>query len=310
DSLLGGEGDDTIFGEAGNDTLAAGAGRDLLFGGADRDVLQDLDVGDFADGGGSTTSGNPDDDFDTLDLRGVLTDVPGGSIRTNFTSADQENGFVQVFDDDGDELGRIEFREIENVIPCFTPGTRIATPYGERAVEELQPGDKIITRDNGLQEIRWVGRRDLTVHDLERAPRMRPILIKAGALGRDLPERDMLVSPQHRILMQNDRTALYFDDNEVLAAARHLVDLEGISRSGIKPVSYLHFMCDQHEVVLSNGTWTESFQPGDTVMDAMGERARDEIYALFPELSEPAGREKYRAARQSLRRHEARLLAT
>lgn len=309
DSLIGGDGDDTIFGQGGDDTLSAGDGDDFLFGGADRDVLKDLNVGDFADGGGSTTSGDPSDDFDTLDLRGVLSDVPGGSISTNFTSPDKENGFVQVFDAGGDEIGRIKFREIENIIPCFTTGTRIATPKGERAVEDLKPGDVVITRDNGLQEIRWVGRRDLSLADLRKAPSLRPVQIKAGALGRGLPERDMLVSPQHRILMNNERTALYFEDREVLAAARHLTELSGISQKTAMPVSYIHFMCDRHEVVLSDGAWTESFQPGDTVMDAMGKTAQEEIYALFPELSQPEGRENYRAARLSLRRHEARLLS-
>ncbi|MEM6375633.1 MAG: Hint domain-containing protein [Pseudomonadota bacterium] len=309
DSLSGGEGDDTIFGEAGNDTLDGGAGRDLLFGGADRDVFRDVDAGDFVDGGGSTTSGNPADDFDTLDLRDVLDDVPGGSIRTNFTSADRENGFVQVFDNGGDELGRIEFREIENIIPCFTPGTLIATPQGERAVEDLRPGDQVITRDNGLQEIRWVGRRDLSAQNLQNAPHLRPIRIAAGSLGHGLPERDLCVSPQHRVLMKTERTALYFEDREVLAAAHHLTDLNGISRQKAQPVSYIHFLCDRHEVVLSNGAWTESFQPGDSVMDAMGEAALEEIYEVFPELRDPEGRKNYRAARLSLRRHEARLLA-
>ena len=310
DSLSGGEGDDTIFGEGGNDTLEAGEGKDFLFGGADRDVLKDLDAGDFADGGGRTTSGDPADDFDTLDLRGVLSDVPGGSITTNFTSADRENGFVQVFDSDGDEIGRVQFREIENIIPCFTPGTLIATPEGERLVEELRPGDRVITRDNGLQEVHWVGRRDLTAQDVQRAPHLRPIRIKAGALGRGLPERDMLVSPQHRVLLNTDRTALYFDDREVLAAARHLTGLDGVSRLAASSVSYVHFMCERHEVVLSDGAWSESFQPGDTVMDAMGRAAQEEIYAIFPELRDRAGRENYRAARLSLRRHEARLLAS
>ncbi|MEM6578071.1 MAG: Hint domain-containing protein [Pseudomonadota bacterium] len=309
DSLLGGEGDDTIFGEGGDDTLEAGDGKDFLFGGADRDVLRDLNAGDFADGGSRTTSGNRDDDFDTLDLRGVLSDVPGGSIKTNFTSDDQENGFVQVFDSGGDEIGRIQFREIENIIPCFTPGTRIATPQGERAVEDLRPGDRVITRDNGLQEVRWVGRRDLSLQDLAQAPNLRPILVRAGALGRGLPERDMCVSPQHRVLINTDRTALYFDDSEVLAAARHLTELDGITQCPAGPVSYVHFMCDRHEVVLSDGAWTESFQPGDTVMEAMGQAAQEEIYALFPELRDPVGRENYRAARLSLRRHEARLLS-
>ncbi|MEM9497521.1 MAG: Hint domain-containing protein [Pseudomonadota bacterium] len=309
DLLSGGDGDDTMFGQAGNDTLSGDAGADFLFGGADRDTFENVTTGDFVDGGGTTTSGDPSDDFDTLDLRGILSDVPGGRIQINFTSGDRENGFVEVFDDTDDLVGVVQFREIENIIPCFTPGTRIATPTGERLVETLRPGDRVITRDNGLQEVRWVGRRDLTQSDVRAAPNLRPVLIRAGALGRGLPDRDMLVSPQHRVLIHSERAALFFEDREVLAAARHLTAMDGIERAPARSVSYIHFMFDQHEVVLSDGAWTESFQPGHNVLDAMGRSARDEIFALFPELQSPTGLEQYPAARRSLRKHEARLLS-
>ncbi|MEO1139270.1 MAG: Hint domain-containing protein [Pseudomonadota bacterium] len=309
DSLIGGQGDDTVQGGAGDDTISGGAGADQLEGRADRDTFTDITAGDDVDGGESTTSGDPADDFDTLDLTGAAeAENPGGGLTVTFTSADQEDGFVEFKDSDGNVTGTMEFRNIENVIPCFTPGTVIATPQGERLVEELREGDKIITRDNGLQEIRWVGRRDLSGQELVNAPHLTPVLIRAGSLGHGLPERDMMVSPQHRLLINNEKTALYFEDREVLAAAKHLTGMEGVDNVAASTVSYIHFMFDQHEVVLSNGSWTESFQPGETVLDGMGNAQRNEIFELFPELSEKEGLDAYQAARRSLKKHEARLL--
>ena len=194
------------------------------------------------------------------------------------------------------------------MVPCFTPGTLIATPQGERLVEDLQVGDRVITRDNGIQEIRWIGRKDLTGFDLARRPQMRPVLIQKGALGKNMPMHDLLVSPNHRILVANDKTALYFEEREVLAAAKHLTGLDGVDEVGTLGVSYIHFMFDQHEVVLSNGVWSESFQPGDYTLRGIDEAQRTEIYELFPELEQAEGLRAYGAARRSLKKHEAQLL--
>ena len=199
-------------------------------------------------------------------------------------------------------------REDWDLVPCFTPGSRIATPRGEVPGEALQPGDKILTRDNGIQEIRWIGSRMLNHAELRRAPNLRPVLIKAGSLGNGLPERDMLVSPQHRMLVGNDRTQLYFEESEVLVAAKHLIDHKGIRYMDTIRTTYIHFMFDRHEVVLADGAWTESFQPGDQTLGGMGAEQRDEIYTLFPELQKPAGIDSYAAARKVLKGHEARLI--
>ena len=304
DSLIGGQGDDTLEGGTGNDTLDGGIGDDEINGGADRDLIVNVNAGDTVDGGGEG------DDFDVLDLRGS-TD-PNGSLQVTFTNPDSNgngfDGFVTYFDENGDEVGTLEFTEIEDVIPCFTPGTLIATPTGERRVEDLKVGDRVITRDNGIQEIRWVGQREMTGAELEAAPNFKPVLIREGALGKGLPERDMLVSPQHRVLMSGDKTELYFDESEVLVAAKHLTGMDGIDVVDVSATTYIHVMFDQHEVILSDGTWTESFQPGDMTLGAMGDAQRAEIIALFPELETADGVEAYTAARRSLKKHEARLL--
>lgn len=298
DQLFGDEGDDTLFGGIGDDALNGGAGADTQLGGDDRDTFFGTTADDVIDGG---EGGN---DYDTLDLR------DWGRAATNIIldPLNPENGIVEFLDAQGNITGTLTFSNIENIVPCFTPGTLIATPQGERPVEDLQPGDRVVTRDNGLQEIRWSGARALDYGQLAAYPHLKPILITRGSLGDGLPERDMLVSPNHRMLVANDRTALYFEDHEVLVAAKHLVNRRAIRMVDTLGTTYVHFLCDRHEVVLANGAWTESFQPGDQSLNGMGNAQRNEIYEIFPELKVGAGRNGYQAARRSLRRHEAKLL--
>ncbi|MBD3786351.1 MAG: cadherin-like domain-containing protein [Sphingomonadales bacterium] len=304
DLLTGGQGQDLLDGGAGNDTLSGGVGVDTLLGGLNNDtfVVNSIDEGsnDVIDGGE-----DPDNsDWDVLDLSAIGRD----HLSINYTSPDKEDGIVTFLDDLGNAVGSLTFSNIENVIPCFTPGTLVATPKGEKLVEDLKVGDKVITRDNGIQELRWIGRRDLNLAELTAAPHLKPVLIKAGSLGQGLPERDMLVSPNHRMLVANERTALYFEEHEVLVAAKHLVDNKGVKVAESLGTSYLHFMFDRHEVVLANGAWTESFQPGDQTLGGMGNAQRNEIFELFPELKTAQGVENYGAARKTLKRHEAALL--
>lgn len=300
DLIYGQDDDDTIFGGAGNDTLDGGVDEDKLLGEDDRDLFINVGSGDRIFGG------DGGDDFDTLDLTGAgplrLADVVTDSDGNGF------DGRVEFLNRDGDVEGELTFKNIETIIPCFTPGTLIATPRGERRVEELEVGDRVITRDNGIQEIRWVGRRSLSGAELARAAHLQPVLIRRGALGHGLPERDMLVSPQHRVLVASDMTALYFEDREVLVAAKHLVGRPGIEAAAPQEVTYIHFMFDQHEVVLSDGAWTESFQPGDLTLAGIGNAQRNEILELFPELKTPDGLAAYQAARRTLKKHEALLL--
>ncbi|GGE03612.1 intein N-terminal splicing region [Gemmobacter megaterium] len=296
DALYGGEGDDLLSGGAGNDTLGGGAGSNTLLGGDDRDTFVTVTPGDYIDGG------EGGDDYDVLDLSGA------GPLRVTYDDDNPENGTVTFLDADRNVIGTSRFVNIEHVIPCFTPGTLIATPRGEIPVEDLREGDRVITRDNGIQQIRWTGRRDMSAGDFAVAPHLRPVLIRKGSLGNGLPERDMMVSPNHRLLVANDRTALYFDEHEVLVAAKHLVG-DGIKSIMSSGTSYIHFMCDRHEVVLSDGAWTETFQPGDQTLKGMGNAQRNEIFELFPELKQPEGVDAYTSARRTLKRHEAVLLA-
>ncbi|MDP4033395.1 MAG: Hint domain-containing protein, partial [Pseudorhodobacter sp.] len=305
DDVLSGEGDnDEIYGDAGNDTLYGGDGNDTLYGGDGADVLYGGNDRDLFFGGPGDTifGGEGGDDYDTLDLQAW------GKEATNihFDPGNRENGYVEFLNPDGTVAGTLYFSDIENIIPCFTPGTLITTPMGLRRVEALQAGDQILTRDSGFQEICWAGRRDLGLAELIVNPALRPVRIAKGALGDGLPQRDMLVSPQHRMLIEGVRAELLFGEREVLVAAIHLVGQPGIEQVMPRGVSYIHVMCSQHEIVQAEGAWTESFQPGSGTLGAMERAQRDEVLALFPELAN--GVRSYPAARATLKAHEARVL--
>ena len=130
--------------------------------------------------------------------------------------------------------------------PCYRGGTRIRTDRGAVAVEHLRIGDKVLTLDGTAKPIKWIGRRDSS--DLV------PIVIRQGALGGSIPERDLYVSPAQ---------ALFFDD--VLVEAGHLVNGESVARCpGIEPTGYFHIEFDTHDIVFAEGAAAESFVDCDT----------------------------------------------
>lgn len=189
---------------------------------------------------------------------------------------------------------RVMFYEEDLTIPlgrpalCFTRGTRIEAERGEIAIELLQPGERVWTLDHGLQVIRWIGWVEVDQAQLIARPDLRPVRIRAGALGDDRPARDLLVSPQHRVLVRSKIALKMFDVEEVLVAAKQLLPLPGIEiAEDLTFVDYFHILFDQHEILLSNGAETESLYTGPEALRSVGAAARDEIFAIFPELRHP-----------------------
>ena len=191
-------------------------------------------------------------------------------------------------------------RQTTNFLACFASGTAIATPSGERLIETLVAGDLVLTEDHGAQPIRWMGRRRVSGRG-----GFAPIRIRAGALGNT---RDLLVSPQHRMLLSGWRAELLFGAPEVLAAACHLTNDATIRRSPCDAVTYHHMMFDRHEIVTAEGCLSESFFPGDVSMSDMDAETRAEILALFPDLGGHPGTYSP-TARTVLKQYEARLFA-
>ncbi|MGB0968556.1 MAG: Hint domain-containing protein [Halocynthiibacter sp.] len=182
---------------------------------------------------------------------------------------------------------------IDGVTPppiCFCKDTLIATPHGETLVQDLSAGDDILTADGQRHTIRWVGSRTLHQPDFDYNEHLRPVRITAGALGQNLPKRDLLVSRQHRILVSSFTAERVTGDKETLVAAIKLTKLPGIyvDNSDV-PVTYYHILLDTHEILLAEGAPSESLYLGEGAINTMSKAARREIQEIFPGLMHAQG---------------------
>lgn len=168
---------------------------------------------------------------------------------------------------------------------CLTAGTMMRTPSGDRLIETLAAGDDITTQDHGDQTIQWIGYSYFSAKQLAKDPKLRPIRFKAGSLGGGKPERDLLVSPQHRMLICSKVADRMFGTPQVLIAAVKLVGLPGVDVDpGHDGVTYMHVMCDMHEILFAEGAPVESLLLGPMARKALPSEQMDEIRAIFPDI--------------------------
>ncbi|AUH33356.1 Hint domain-containing protein [Paracoccus tegillarcae] len=199
--------------------------------------------------------------------------VPGRTYVFNQerTSHQQANGYAGYF-------------------ACFAAGTRIETDRGQVAVEDLREGDMIATLDAGFQPLRLKLSRKVTSPELRETPKLRPVRIKAGALGGMLPARDLLVSRQHRMLAVSPIARRMFGVSEVLISAIKLTDLPGIYvDTAVEEVDYYHLILDDHLVIFAEGAPTESFYRGDNALQTLSPAAMQELATLFPDMVQRDG---------------------
>ncbi|WP_112313050.1 Hint domain-containing protein [Pseudogemmobacter bohemicus] len=332
DRLYGGAGADSLYGGAGNDSLYADGGNDTLFGGAGNDVFYintttgQILIADFGAGntGPITDGSNLNNDFVDLTayynydtLRAWNAAHPGQTYADpmQWMHADFADGVLNAvggglrIQNGGVSVGVSALNTETTGVVCFTRGTRIATPRGEIAVEDLVAGDLVLTLDQGPQMLRWIGSRRVAAEEMQADPGLRPVRIRAGALGHGLPHRDLVVSQQHRFLLASRIVSRLFTPEGVLLAAKHMTGCDGVAISdAAEGTEYFHLLFDAHQVVLAEGAAAESFLPGPEAQKMLRPGAMEEILAVLPwlatRLPEPARPLlKGREGRDLMRRH-------
>ncbi len=160
---------------------------------------------------------------------------------------------------------------------CFVAGTMIATPSGSMAVETLKAGDTVLTASGVAVPVRWVGR-SVVSRVFADPVRLLPVVIKAGALGDNLPVRDLSVSPGHALMLDG-----------VLIQAGALVNGTSIVRDTAAPMvfTYYHVELDNHDVIVAEGIATESFLDGIEQMNFENIAERPAPLATVQELALP-----------------------
>lgn len=150
----------------------------------------------------------------------------------------------------------------------FTRGTRITMATGaQKPIEDLKPGDRVLTRDEGVQELRWIGQTTSRA-----VGRMAPVLIRAGVLNN---AADLVVSPDHRLMVYQRHDELGAGSPELLVRTRDLVNGSDVVVQDGGFVDYFQLLFDRHHIVYAEGIAAESL-----FLDSMTQPALpDEILA-------------------------------
>ncbi len=191
--------------------------------------------------------------------------LPGSSFETGDTLLGNAGGWV----DSGVGWDYAD-------VTCFGAGTLIDTPKGQRRIDDLSEGDLICTHNAGTQAIEWIGKSTVKANaDLA------PVIISKGALGNT---RDIVLSPNHAVLIQDWRAEMFIGTDAALIRAKDLVNGDTIYRRRQPEITYLHVLLRGHHIVKTSGLLSESFYPGPEALKALSPAARCEIIRRFPAL--------------------------
>lgn len=308
-----------------------GAGGTVLGGRADNGVLFDGDRFNNEAGDDSTQTGV------VRNLDGTPTGTSGNMyLEQSYTLAKPGGGSIELFrvEVDGTLVGYIPSEPLvpgtnysfttSNVtpnnapdttdpgaltdVPCFTAGTMILTDQGEQPIETLKVGDRIVTDAGAIETIRWIGYR-VVLPAFTNSNALWPVRFAAGSLGNGLPRQDLLVSPNHRMLISAPTNEILYGERSVLVAAKFMIGQPGVEQVfDLQRVTYFHILFDDHQVILANGAASESLHPGDMALQSVASAARDEILTVFPELADTTTVSYGPTAAKVLKRREACLL--
>lgn len=185
-------------------------------------------------------------------------------------------------------LKKIE--EANRSLQVFTGGIvqggNVRTPCGPRRIELVRPGDLIVTRDNGLQPVRMVWKREISSAEMAMNSDLAPIRFKPRAVGPMMPQRDLSVAPDHRLLVPGYRLFGHDQTTCCLIEAR---ELAGVSDSAYVDrasdvVQYFTLVFDTHQIFSCNGLPIESFLPTAGTVAALDDGLRDDLVRRFPQL--------------------------
>lgn len=168
------------------------------------------------------------------------------------------------------------------IIICFGKGTEIETLEGPKPVEQLQIGEMVLTQDHTISPIRWIGSTHFNERELAQWPELRPVRVRKGALGVGRPNRDILLSPQHRVLIAGWRAELHFGEAEVLVPIKALVGKQDIEiDQDCREISYYHVLLESHKILFANDLPCESLFLGDQSIIAFSKGALVELQSVL-----------------------------
>ena len=186
--------------------------------------------------------------------------------------------------------GAIRLTQVDTAPPpfCFADTTELATPSGPRRVRDLRAGDAVLTEDGRSVTVAWMGTSRYGRDEAASQSRLRPVHVRPHAFGPGLPERELVLSPQHRVVVEGPACELLFGTERVFVIARHLSEPFADTPEPEGDVTYCHLLLQRHEILLAQGLPAESLQPARRMVEALSETARESLSAALDALGAEA----------------------
>lgn len=256
--------------------FSAGRGSAVINNGGDNVILYDPTNDEYI---AATFNGDAADD-PTATYSGFSTTATQVGAGEDFGNDTDGESLQRASDGTNTFVSDGPTPAVTNV--CFANGTEFDTADGPLLIDGIKAGDTLQTLDHGPQVVTWVYAKIWSARQIKDMPNLAPVVISAGALGQDLPRRDLRVSQQHRILVRGPIALRMFGTFEVLIAAKHLLAVDGVYLDQpCAPVTYYHVMLAQHEILFAEGLPTESLYLGVEGLKAIPKAGLREIEVLL-----------------------------
>ena len=168
----------------------------------------------------------------------------------------------------------------------LAPETNVRTPCGPRRVENLRPGDLIVTRRDGLQPLRMIWKRTIAASEIAADPSLAPVAMKPRAVGPMMPQTELRLAGSHKLLVPGYRLEGLEDTDACLVRARELVNTTDdvwVDRTN-RDITYFNLVFDCHQIFAANGLPVESFLPSPTSVCSLEDAVREELGRVLPDL--------------------------
>ena len=168
----------------------------------------------------------------------------------------------------------------------LAPETNVRTPCGPRRVENLRPGDLIVTRRDGLQPLRMIWKRTIAASEIAADPSLAPVAMKPRAAGPMMPQTELRLAGSHNLLVPGYRLEGLEDTDACLVRACELVNTTDdvwVDRTN-RDITYFNLVFDCHQIFAANGLPVESFLPSPTSVCSLEDAVREELERVLPDL--------------------------
>jgi hypothetical protein len=182
----------------------------------------------------------------TITMQDALAVSGGGGTVPGAPVTQESTPLVLTVDNPGNALADNDI--VVSTVPCFAGGTRIATPDGPVAVEDLRIGDRVVTIDGQAEPVVWIGQRQVNCARHPEPERVWPVRIAAGAFAAQAPLRDLFLSPDHAVYTLG-----------VLIPVKHLVNGATVAQLPVDRMTYFHIELACHQVILAEGLPAETY---------------------------------------------------